>query len=133
MITEDYVSFDIAKLLLEKGYPFNDCWHWCIDFDNISSPNDDDEGDGEVEINECHYPLISIGVAMKWLRLEHNLFVQPTVGETDGKTWYDFDIIPVNGKVIYWKSLEEQPQTIESSSPEEACATAIKYCLEKLI
>ena len=126
MIAEDYVSFETAKLLLEKGYPFNDCWNWYIDFDNISSHNDDDEGDGEVEINECHYPLISLGVAMKWLREVHNIFIEISVDEMlkdEGYQW-----------ALYYNSTKEiRPYSGWEDSYEQACEAAIKYCLENLI
>lgn len=53
-------------------------------------------------------------------------------GETDGKGWFDFDIIPVNGRVINWDHYKNSP-VIEVESPEQAIEIAIKYCLENLI
>ena len=99
MITEDYVSFEIAKLLKEKG--FN---HWCykcygtalyhkgvpISFDEECELKDEGLED-EIEYVEGGY-LYDFGcdnrkkdvkvwaaptlwVAMKWLREVHNLFI----------------------------------------------------------
>jgi hypothetical protein len=72
-------------------------------------------------------------MAMKWLRKVHNLFIKITVGESEGKTWYDCDILPINGKFIYWEKLVVPPPAIKCNTPEEATEIRLKYCLENLI
>jgi len=126
MIEEAYVSFETAKLLKEKG--FNEkVSRWYV----ANSPQEGivtiGFGDKQLYINA---PTQQI--AMKWLREVHNLFIEPRAGETDGKTWYDFDIIPINERKIAWNHYNNLP-FVECDSYEEACEAAIKYCLENLI
>ena len=140
MITEKYVSFETANLLKEKDFPQDPYMCNTVYTSRGKFSNNAKSFCHNVALfNQCGVKPVSysmaptLQMAMDWLRVEHNLFIQPTVGETDGKTWYDFDIIPVNGRVIYWKSVENLPETVECDSPEEACEIAIKYCLENLI
>ena len=131
MITEDYVSFETARLLKEKG--FNEkviCY-----YDDGGSLN----LNKFVEFQCCNqgygssvFAAPTLQMVCKWLRLKHNLFIEPMAGETDGKGWFDFDIIPFNGRAIDWDHYKNLP-FIEVESPEEAIEIAIKYCLENLI
>ena len=125
MITEDYVSFETAKLLKEKG--FNEpTLHYYIARHLLQ-----------------HYSLLSnsdtagisaptLQMAMKWLRKVHNLSVRPRYDEVeDGEkhlyyVWF-FDILSMNP----YKTLVEPVQGY--STYEEACEAAIKYCLKHLI
>ena len=140
MITEDYVSFETAKLLKEKGFnrPCNATYDTAVtggkpkfseyevlNFFPFGMKNSDDKFSMVISAP-------TLQMAMKWLREVHNLFIEPTAGENDGKFWYDFDIIPVNGRNTKWDHYENIP-TEEYSTPEEACEAAIKYCLENLI
>ena len=112
MITEDYCSKEIYGLLIKKG------------FDGEIHTSYDKEGYTQ--------PSITLQMAMKWLRDVHCIFIEPTVGKTNGKTWYDFDIIPINKREIAWNHYDNLP-FVECNSYEEACEVAIKYCLENLI
>lgn len=134
MIKEDYVSFEVAKLLKEKG--FNE---QCRDF--YRKENEECLHRNTYEYNyfnlqmprwEDCYSCPTHQMAMAWLREVHNLFIEPTVGETNGKTWYDFDIIPINGREIAWDHYNNLP-FVECNSYEEAVEAALKYCLENLI
>lgn len=124
MLTEDYISFETAKLLKEKG------------FDEFTFSNYDENG--IVQFNEVETRIVkgyqrpTLQMTMKWLREVHNLFIEPRVGEINGKTWYDFDIIPINGRKINWDHYNNIP-LVELNSYEEAVELAIKYCLENLI
>ena len=69
---------------------------------------------------------------MRWLREVHNVFIELRAGETNDKTWYDFDIIPINGRKIAWNHYNNLP-FVECNSYEEAVEAALKYCLENLI
>ena len=141
MATEDYVSFETAKLLEEKGFdwmesPFyseqdRDEWK-CHNVYTVPNPLYNPDLPFDSETIALRAPHVSLQLAMKWLRKAHNLFIELTTGENDGKSWYDFDVIPVNGKNIEWDYYENIP-TEEYSSPEHACEAAIKYCLENLI
>lgn len=150
MITEDYVSFETAKLLKEKG--FN---HWCYKsygtavYHNGTPISFDEECDlksegleNEIEYVEGGY-LYDFGCdnrkkdekvwaaptlqrAMKWLREKYNIHIEPRYFPTPN---------------IYRYVIIHSPMTIENidshpqyfNTHEEACDAAIKYCLENLI
>lgn len=121
MITEDYVSFETAKLLKEKGFK-----EICVKgygmesktfFSSIRS-NDDNS----------MYAAPTLQMAMKWLRKEHNLYIDPY--PEDNCTWC----------LIIWELYPEHVKDCDGkyddcsySTYEEACEAAIKYCLENLI
>ena len=65
MITEDYVSFEIAQLLKEKGFD-GDCDYWYGEYgERCCSPS--------VISVECWCPSQSI--ALKWLREVYNIHI----------------------------------------------------------
>lgn len=125
-ISEDYVSFETAKLLKEKG------------FDNTSPIMYKENG--EVCINpksvvswrlKYWYPCLTLQMAIKWLREVHNLSVE--VYRT--ACGYIGCVVAIpSGTDI--KFLEEDGDDLPSGQYtkwEYACEAAIKYCLEKLI
>lgn len=116
MIIEDYVSFEIAKLLKKKGFDepcgkaYNYERHLCNGF--------------------TYGPYApTLQKAMKWLREVHKLciIITPQVTDDDG-----------DGGCL-WKWTIEYLLVTQSfslelfASYEEACEAAIKYCLENLI
>lgn len=126
MIQEAYCSFEVSKLLKEKGFDER-----CRNSYNL-------EGKFYVH-TQWHYPITTIGyvtpthqMAMAWLREVHNLFIEIRVGEIEGRTWYDFDIIPINGREIDWDHYTNLP-FVELNSYEEAVEAALKYVLKNLI
>ncbi len=126
MITEDYVSFEIAKLLKEKGFdePCYAYWH---------------EDENRLIISQSMYPIKNITnpcffgpaaptlqMVMKWLREVHHL----TIDVFHFRDW------KVNIKTIpddYFKADYSYPELKPAETYEQACETAIKYCLENLI
>lgn len=129
MITEDYVSFEIAKLLKEKGFNW-DCITYYVDFE----PNDVKYSmlfENNTTWEERCYSAPTLQMAMKWLREVHNLSVE--VYRT--ACGYIGCIVAIpSGTDI--KFLEEDGDDLPSgqyTSWEKACEAAIKYCLENLI
>ena len=132
MTTEDYVSFETAKLLKEKGY--------C----NISNTLYNKNGEFiryDVGLNNKGYSSIlgefyecpTIQMAMKWLREIYKLEVRSTY-DYDKDSWWG-NINPMfeetdENSDTYQKALGFDYQ---GKSYEEACEAAIKYCLENLI
>ena len=151
-LCEDYVSFETAKLLKEKG--FN---HWCyksygdavyhkgvpISYDEECDLKSEGLED-EIEYVEggCLYDFgcdnrkkdakvwaaPTLWVAMKWLRKVHEIFIRPNINFLYPIRYY-CEIF------CYGDNLKtQQDVTTESfESPEEACEAAIKYCLKDLI
>ena len=135
MITEDYVSFEIAKLLKEKDFDkdvlITDWWY-------------DEKGDAHKHQNYsysgspvyyketcCHAPTLQM--AMKWLREVHNLVIEPY--RTACGYLYTVSTIPY-GSTKY-DNFEAYNGDDEDSGQwttwEKACEDGIKYCIESLI
>ena len=137
MITEDYVSFETAKLLKEKGFDYYpDGSYWLIDANNVmywvSEIGAYDYVDNPTERFQRPkngYRLVTQAMAMKWLREVHKLCITiiPKVTDDDGS----------GGCLWEWTAtylLVPQSVSLELfESYEQACEAAIKYCLENLI
>jgi hypothetical protein len=124
MITEDYVSFETAKLLKEKG--FDICVSSFYDVDGEFSRK---EADWNWNIGS-RYSAPTPQMAMKWLREVHHCVICITP-----LTFYCGEIVSKWGYCIW---AYDNTEVDEESSPrlesyEEAAESAIKYCLEKLI
>ena len=137
-ITEDYVSFETAKLLKEKGFDSNEvgchggfyserCYEFGHGIKTQSGQEvgivSDDLTNSELEHDEYLRPTLQM--AMKWLRKVHKIHIAIyPYGEYYCDN-YQFDVYRNNNFVV---SKDEGYITYE-----EACESAIKYCLENLI
>lgn len=137
MITEDYVSFETAKLLKEKGFD-GECRAFWKDWKGeirLCSCNRADMFD------YCHNSMLeryndaketniaapTLQMAMKWLREEHNksIEVRSQGIKATGLGWI--------AEIYNLKNQDEEYDNVFTQSYEEACEAAIKYCLENLI
>ena len=114
MITENYVSFETAKLLKEKGFDVDECE---VHYD----PEDHTQYD------------ITQQMAMKWLRESHKIHICVEIGfDVDNKQYYFF--VPSVCRFSDKSGEYETPfGEKEFETYEEACEAAIKYCLENLV
>ena len=147
-ITEDYVSFETAKLLKEKGFEPPHDYRKCMP---IMYTNN-----GEIKWgiwSDDWYPRITLQMAMKWLREVHNVvIVVDYIYECTDKSYcYKIYKLGENGKpervpiegVRYDTLGEPHVETVghrdyslsffSYKTYEEACEAAIRYCLENLI
>lgn len=135
MITEDYVSFEIAKLLKEKGfneqirdfYRFeNNIWihrnTYEHNYFNLGMPR----------WENC-YSCPTLQMTMKWLREVYKVHIiaEPCLGEGNEPNlcfnrWF-WTILTESGEYKPIRKIDEFP------TYEKACEDAIKYCLENLI
>ena len=116
---EDYVSFEVAKLLKDKG--FDECPLFCYD----------DCGQlwvqgGYDKTKKWHFPAPTLQMAMKWLREKYHIFICTLFLENEDA--WGFTIEDTSAKKYLTTSRDT---TYESY--EVAAEAAIKYCLEKLI
>lgn len=122
MITEDYVSYEIAKLLKEKGMDKSCFYHY------VQKNNKD--GTSEM-VTSC-----TLQMAMKWLREVHNIHINLDIHWLDfanSKGWmYVIETILKNGIEFVDCKGDENDKTFYSSY-EQACEEALKYCLTNLI
>lgn len=153
MITEDYVSFETAKLLKEKGFDelcdkkyygddgsgpsyIRERWEDGGDVSPMSNSNLDD-GSKYADISTP-----TLQMAMKWLREVHNLclFVIPATIDKTFRTGYA--LYPQCDSKWEWCASKNDRSKATfgfdisgkyCDSYEEAVEEAIKYCLENLI
>ena len=139
MINEDFCSFEVAKLLKEKGFNEKCRGSYHSEFDDNDNPivmleewtaqpyNNDFVDEGFL----CSAPTHQM--AMKWLREVYKLEVRSTY-DYDKDSWWG-NINPMFEETdentnVYQKALRFDYQ---GKSYEEAVEAALKYCLENLI
>jgi hypothetical protein len=123
MITEDYVSFETAKLLKEKGFDVPD--YYCS---RVYNEHGTLQGVSSVRFPKVKYiSAPTLQMAMKWLREEHNCFIQ--IREYFVIKKYQA-FVSKCGETTYCEPDWFHPIC---NSYEEACEAAIRYCLENLI
>jgi len=131
-IKEDYVSFETAKLLKEKGFNERLLTFYITDeakkegcFQLMAFTDDKIDNNHS---DHC-YLAPTLQMAMKWLREVHSLCVYsiPLVTDSDG-----------SAGCLWGYVISKRLETLHKSEclfeePEQACGEAIKYCLENLI
>ena len=121
MITEDYVSFEVAKLLKEKG--FDEPIQHFYKFDSKELYR------GTVftntQIGDKFYNAPTHQMTMKWLRKMHNISIEPSALNAHSWAYTIYKLLNNKVKELYNDG--------GFDSYEEATETAIKYCLENLI
>lgn len=139
MLTEDYISFEVAKLLKEKGFdwewsPFyseqdRDGWFQDNNY-NIPNPDYDASLPFDSETINVIAPHVSLQMAMKWLREVHdkNIILDMVPLDEDCYVLWTYNVYCSKNYKIMWG-----PKQPKYNTYEEACEEAIKYCLEHLI
>ena len=130
MITEDYVSYETAKLLKKSGF----------DSDEISCINvfkgHTYKIHGTVIDADEDVTIPTIQLAMKWLREVHNIYINIDIHwlyfANQNGFMYIITKILENG-TDYVNSNGDENDEYFYSTYEEACEAAIKYCLKSLI
>lgn len=130
-IAEDYVSFETAKLLKEKGFDVPTKYFFntnglCCQGENSYNWNDDKDVDDVCE----DYSRPSIYVAMKWLRNKHDIVCSVGLFTDLPETppYWSFNILNQSKANVMYEAFDIKCETYE-----EASEAAIKYCLENLI
>ena len=114
MITEDYVSFETAKLLKEKGFD-GECFFAFYKDGRIVGRYDS-------ERSYNYYDRPTLQMAMKWLREVHNLAIE--------LTWEHVWLADITKMTSKFEPIEYEDG---DRSYEVACEDAIRFCLENLI
>ena len=146
MIQEDYVSFEVAKLLKEKGFDV-----WGDGSIGTATKIWKEYGPSNGKLYDCStgspsrkaFPAPTLQMAMKWLREKHDLHIEITSIKPYGSDGNGHDI-SLDG-VEYHSNIVQNNKWIDTikkfksysiacyHSYEEACEAAIKYCLKNLI
>lgn len=150
MITEDYVSFETAKLLKEKGFNEKCRYVWELHKANIVGDTDGIskvcsqifmEGESSVDNSDIErvieyngwskslyeaYLCPTLQVVRKWFLKKYNIFISVLFLEEYNGFGY---LIENTLKKKYIATSEDSSY----KEPEEAAEVAIKYCLVNLI
>lgn len=137
-ITEDYASFELSKLLKEKGFDSEDCFAFYNEYGEIGFL----QTFGDIADYDSETCVIAptLQMACKFLREVHKLVITVSIGNENNKgntdysnpdRWfYFFDITNAKGVVI---DTEYDPFSNEFSTYEEAVEAACLYVLKNLI
>jgi hypothetical protein len=149
MIIEDYVSFETAKLLKEKGFDEYCRAEW---LEYIDGPSKGKtylaECSSGLQHNSCsntslkkfnydgqmYYAAPTLQMAMKWLREVHNIIITMDYDEYElekndtKQVGYGWNIQKIENPTKYLKISNHVFDTYE-----ESCEDAIEYCLTNLI
>ena len=123
-ITEDYVSFEVAKLLKDKGFDecplfrYDDCGQLWV------------KG-GYNKTLKWHFPAPTLQMALKWLRIKHNIGIFPSTYclLKDGKLTHPYGTC-ITDLVTYEIIVDD---CLPAETYEEAIENALIYCLKNLI
>jgi len=120
MITEDYVSFEVAKLLKEKGFDENTLMIYSQDGNFMLN--------GVIEDTyQVLYAAPTLQMAMKWLRYEKNIHIKV---HCSGHRNY---LVYAQSLVTAFPDFCIESATCSFNTYEEAVNSAIKHCLTNLI
>lgn len=126
---EDYVSFEVAKLLKEKGFDEKCRTYYKVFPESRIAAiyhSSENRGVSEDDPNEILCPTLQM--AMKWLREVHNLVIL-----VEFSTFEFNKERPFMWSISYQKVDGDYIAGTYHPTYEEACEAAIKYCLENLI
>lgn len=122
MITEDYVSYETAKLLKKSGFDSNEIS--CIRvFKGHTYKIQDTIIDADEDVT-----IPTIQMAMKWLRDNNGIAIIPTLSSILDNEKFLWDV-----KIVVAKTGESYSQGWIYETYERACEAAIRYSLKSLI
>lgn len=134
MTQEDYISYETAKLLKEKGFTLPVKNYYSLYTEDVKHNLQRKYG-AKKNWNSFAFAVSrpSQSLVMKWLREVHHLHISIEMGfDVDNHQYYFFvpSICKFSSKTgEYQTPFDER----EFDSYKEACEAAIKYCLENLI
>ena len=124
-ITEDYVSFEVAKLLKEKGFDTFKSYGWDEELFDKEHPRNFSLG---FDSKEHWISCPTHQMAMKWLREVYGLHIWVEYSRFDFNKEYPYlwNIVETIINGVYWGGTYHK-------SHEEAVEAALKYSLKNLI
>ena len=126
MLTEDFCSFEVAKLLKEKGFDELCIFKYNSEGVRMKAGVAIDEWQNS-ELDDDEYSCPSLAMAMKWLREEKRTSIIIEFDVTKrGYCPYVYQLDYDMDWVVEWRV--NTPMKYE-----EAVEAALKYCLENLI
>ena len=131
MITEDYVSFETAKLLKEKGFDEDCRAFYVIGEESLRFTFYSMKYNNNLYLHPIKVSAPTLQMAMKWLREMYNINIETYVIKNYDKKIceYTYTIMDLN----FPGSDDGIDCCNQYKTYERACEVAIKYCLEHLI
>lgn len=125
MIKEDYVNFEVAVLLNEKGF---DVPEYIVGHIYTENRNIQNVGSIEYSNADC-IAAPTLQMAMKWLREKHNIFIATQFGWFHGDYQYEASVVKMNPVVPPTTDSIEYIKSFREDTIEEAIMKAIRYAL----
>ena len=140
MITEDYVSFETAKLLKEKGFDWETYGYWDLTTETHTQKIgiETTSKNWNYKWNPFSLPMSAptLQMAMKWLRKKHKIYVEVRITNHSMSEMVNiprYYWVCINAEKVRWMDESTAHGSMSFKTYEEACEDAIKYCLENLI
>jgi len=140
MITEDFVSFEIAKLLKEKGFPQNpNVCNTAYTFSGKLSNNAKSFVHNAAEFDKLGIKPLSysmaptLQMAMKWMREIHHYYIQVMLDSWACGGHSGYYVVIQKTDSDFEMMLSDALDEVFYKTPEDAAEAAIKYCLTNLI
>ena len=128
MITEDYCSYEVSKLLKEKGFD-EPCFSY---YKNDKSVHWFEYRMRNSQTLERYTMRPHYGLAMKWLREKHKIYADPMQqgNYDDNSIYYSYSV----AQIIDGRSYIQRPMSVaDKFTYKEAVEAALNYSLENLI
>ena len=136
---DEYVTFDTAKLLKEKGFDWFTFGYYTMDdydsppyfgIENLCADNWNGEDD---EVNDFWFSAPTQQMACRWLREEHNILVCVLPCEVGaGVMDYTYCIYRIHSDNYYFEPLA-QGRIEEAMDYENTLEAGLEYVLKNLI
>ena len=127
MFTEDFCSFDVAQLLKEKGFDELCIFKYNSEGVRMKAGVAIDEWQN-FELDDNEYSCPSQAMAMKWLRENHNIFIQISAVLQDQPFGLHY-----RPSIQDYHAYARHDNFNEYVTYEEAVEAALKYALENLL
>ena len=145
ILSEDYVSFEVAKLLKEKGFDEKVSTHYLIHPSGF--PEFFDKKDEFTEPGDVWLKCPTLQMAMKWLREVHNIDIEvhadvgmlgvkvytPFISRYKSSTEYPSKLRQYKNGLYFEDDRGVIPGIRHFETYKEAVEAALKYSLENLI
>lgn len=138
MITEDFVTFELAKLLKEKGFDEYGMYFYTLEDEGCEGYKSNRTlrefaHNSHPDLKDRAVSCPTLQMAKKWLKVVHNIGIFPstyTFSSADGSEDYH----PYGCAVIDLKTHELLTNNIfPRGTEEDTVEEAIKFCLKNLI
>jgi hypothetical protein len=130
-ITESRCSFEVSKLLKEKGCDIPCNAYYVLDFQNFKADGVLHEVD--YFTNRCHQFHIASApthaLTIEWLRVNFGIWINIDVIDDE----YRYSIEKTSGIIDTLKFNLFKGSLFDFNSPQEATEAALKYILEELV